>query len=52
MNFYTAMYSYNVAIASLEKAMGIPIDINVPTYVTATEEGKSSEEALANAVIR
>lgn len=52
MNFYTAMYSYNVAIASLEKAMGIPIDINVPTYITATEEGKSSEEALANAVIR
>lgn len=51
MNFYTAMYNYNVARAALEKAMGIPIDIDVPTYIIAEEAGKSSEEALEEAVI-
>lgn len=34
-NYYSALYSYNVAKASLDKAMGVPIDIDVPSYVTA-----------------
>ena len=33
MNYYSAFYGYNVAKASLEKAMGVPIDMDVPSYV-------------------
>ena len=29
-NYFSALYAYNVSKAALEKAMGIPIDINVP----------------------
>jgi outer membrane protein TolC len=33
-NYFSAFYSYYVAKASLEKAMGVPIDINVPDYIS------------------
>lgn len=34
MNYFSALYSYYVAKASLEKSMGVPIDINVPDYIS------------------
>ena len=34
MNYFMAFYSYYVAKASLEKAMGVPIDIDVPSYIS------------------
>ena len=44
-NYYTALYNYNTAKAALDKAMGIPIGIDVTRYVAAEESGKSAQEA-------
>ena len=33
-NYFSSLYAYNVSKAALEKAMGIPIDINVPDYIS------------------
>lgn len=33
VNYYSALYEYNVAKALLDKAMGVPIDLIVPDYV-------------------
>lgn len=33
-NYLSAFYNYHVAKASLEKAMGVPIDIDVPSYIS------------------
>ena len=45
-NYYTALYQYNLYKAQLEKSMGIPVGFNVPLYVDAEQEGKSSDKAL------
>ena len=45
-NYYTALYQYNLYKAQLEKAMGIPVKINVPLYIAAELKGKSAEKAL------
>ena len=45
-NYYTALYQYNLYKAQLEKAMGIPVGFNVPIYIEAEQEGKSSDKAL------
>ncbi|MBR6012233.1 MAG: TolC family protein [Selenomonadaceae bacterium] len=52
MNYYSALYEYNTAKAALDKAMGIPIEIDVPRYITAeSEEKKTAEEARMEAAI-
>ena len=51
-NYYSALYQYNLYKAQLEKAMGIPVGLNVPLYVEAEQEGKSSEKSLAASEIR
>ena len=33
-NYFSALYTYNVSKATLEKAMGVPIDIDVPSYIS------------------
>ena len=48
-NYYTALYEYNLNKAALAKAMGVPVDMDVPHYVAATEEGKSDRRALDEA---
>ena len=50
-NYYTALYDYNRYKVTLEKAMGIPIDINVPQYISAEESGKSAKKAFEVAKI-
>ncbi len=50
-NYYTALYTYNTAKASLDKAMGIPVSIDVVRYVSAEAEGKSAEEAREEAAL-
>ncbi|MBR5914323.1 MAG: TolC family protein [Selenomonadaceae bacterium] len=50
-NYYTALYNYNMAKSSLDKAMGIPIGIDVTRYVAAEEAGKSALEAREAAAI-
>ncbi len=45
-NYFTALYQYNLYKAQLQKAMGIPVGIDVPKYISAEREGKSSDKAL------
>ena len=44
-NYYTALYNYNTSKASLDQAMGIPVDLDVTKYVAAQESGKTAVEA-------
>ena len=48
-NYYQALYEYNTSKAALDKAMGIPVDIDVPTYVTAEVSGKRPKKAYEEA---
>lgn len=50
-NYYTALYDYNRYKITLEKAMGISVDINVPQYISAEESGQSAKKALEIAKI-
>lgn len=50
-NYYTALYTYNTAKADLDKAMGIPVSIDVVRYVEAESEGKSAAEARQDAAL-
>ena len=55
-NYYTALYNYNTSKADLDKAMGIPVDLDAGLYAEATmagerfgkarEYGRVHEEAL------
>ena len=45
-NYYNAMHTYNISKAQLDKSMGVPVSIDVPLYVKAEQEGKTSEKAL------
>lgn len=50
-NYYNALYSYNIACAALNKAIGIPVNINVPLYVETEKITKSSDKALKKSEI-
>lgn len=50
-NYYTALYTYNTARASLNKAMGMPVSIDVVRYVSAESEGKSAADAREDSAI-
>ena len=50
-NYYTALYNYNTAKAELDKAMGIPVGIDVTRYVAAEEAGKSAQQAREDAAV-
>ena len=45
-NYSAAVYNYNTSKAQLEKAMGIPIDIDAAIYAKSVEEGNVAEKAL------
>ena len=44
-NYYTALYKYNVSKAELDKAMGIPVDLDTVKYSDATMAGKTAVKA-------
>ena len=50
-NYYTALYTYNTAKADLDKAMGIPVSIDVVRYVSAESEGASAADARAESAV-
>lgn len=50
-NYYNALYRYNVARAALDKAVGVPVNINVPIYVATEKATESSNKALEKAAI-
>lgn len=39
-NYYGALYNYNVALASLEKAMGVPVSMDASTYAIVEPKKK------------
>ena len=45
-NYSSALYSYYTSRAQLEKAMGIPIEIDAEIYKQAVDEGKNFKTAL------
>ena len=50
-NYYNSLYNYNIARAALDKAMGMPVNIDVPLYIKAERAGKSSKAALEASTI-
>ncbi len=50
-NYYVSLYTYNTAKAELDKAMGIPVSIDVVRYVSAESEGKNAADARAESAI-
>ena len=50
-NYYTALYNYNTSKAALDKAMGIPVDIDVPRYVEAQQAGDTPQKTLDAALL-
>lgn len=50
-NYYSSLYNYNVSKARLDKAMGIPVLLDVPRYVAAEQEGKSPAKAHETAAL-
>ena len=50
-NYYTALYNYNTAKAALDKAMGIPVGIDVTRYVGSVEEGNTAKQARIDSAL-
>ena len=44
-NYYTAMYNYNTSKAALDKAMGIPVDLDAVLYANAAMSGETANKA-------
>ena len=44
-NYYTALYKYNVSKAELDKAMGIPVDLDTVKYSDAAMAGETAVKA-------
>lgn len=51
-NYYSALYTYNTSKAQLNKAMGVPVDIDAAQYNLAVQGGKTSAEALKFSLIK
>ena len=50
-NYYTALYQYNLYRVALEKAMGVPVGFDVPSYVEAEQSGMSANKAVEAAAL-
>jgi hypothetical protein len=50
-NYNTALYSYNVNKAALDKAMGIPVDIDVAKYKASQMEGNRLKKVREDALV-
>lgn len=45
-NYYNALYTYYISKARLDKAVGVPLNIDVKLYVQAAQDGKTADKAL------
>ena len=50
-NYYTAVYTYNTSRAQLEKAMGVPVEIDALLYSEAEQTGLSADKSLEAAQV-
>lgn len=48
-NYYTALYNYNTSKASLDRAMGLPIDIDVEKYRASRLQGNRLKQVREDA---
>ena len=51
-NYYTALYNYNTSKAALDKAMGIPVDLDVVKYTEAEQAGDTAPKARDKAKLK
>ncbi|SHK59709.1 Outer membrane protein TolC [Selenomonas ruminantium] len=51
-NYNAALYSYNVNKAALDKAMGVPVDIDVAKYKASQIEGNKYKQAREDAKLK
>ena len=50
-NYFTALYNYNTAKASLDRYMGVPVEIDVVRYVESEGQGKTAAESREDAAL-
>lgn len=50
-NYFTALYNYNTAKASLERYMGVPVEIDVVRYVESEEAGRKAAQSREDAAL-
>ncbi len=50
-NYFTALYNYNTAKASLDRYMGVPVEIDVVRYVESEAAGKTAAESREDAAL-
>ena len=50
-NYFTALYNYNTAKASLDRYMGVPVEIDVVRYVESEEEGNTAAKSREDAAL-
>ena len=50
-NYFTALYSYNTAKASLDRYMGVPVEIDVVRYVESEHSGKTAAQSREDAAL-
>ena len=50
-NYFTALYNYNTSKASLDRYMGVPVEIDVVRYVESENEGKTAAQSREDAAL-
>ncbi|MBQ3443753.1 MAG: TolC family protein [Selenomonadaceae bacterium] len=50
-NYFTSLYNYNVAKASLDRYMGVPVEIDVVRYIESEHEGKTAAQSREDAAL-
>ena len=50
-NYFTALYNYNTAKASLDRYMGVPVEIDVVRYVESEGEGNKAAKSREDAAL-
>ena len=50
-NYFTALYNYNTAKASLDRYMGVPVEIDVTRYLESEAAGKTAAQSREDAAL-
>lgn len=50
-NYFTALYNYNTAKASLDRYMGVPVEIDVIRYIESEQEGHTAAQSREDAAL-
>ena len=50
-NYFTALYNYNVAKASLDRYMGVPVEIDVVRYIESESKGNTAAKSREDAAL-